>query len=727
MLKRREGCDLTMGKYVWFNNSRLVDIFTDDIEFDKTYVFKELDLDGNQYETKIKFEYDGQNDNIRLDRFDLSVLDAIYTLQKRGKETFTSQMVSNVIACKTTGYHKDASTRLAKINSSIEKLKVIKININSKMIYRVDKRHPDTFVSDNTIALIEKINSVSQVLNDDMISYKITGSMPMYDYAEFMGCVIEISDEFLKFNGVNESDSFLLVKHEIVKLIARAKMQDLDRYSMALSYNGDSSRIGLIKSSGLRECDYANDNQWRKRKSKFNQQVVAILDCLIANEYICSYSIIKDKNSNAGVNIKLRKRKTIKDDECYDNIAEHNHSEEYSYQENSRCQKDCVVLNDSAESIEVVNEKETVNCFDVNQINTLFLNASTAFHQMRIIDEFDKVFELQDNESVSCYTKTKITLKHDDVDLGNISREFANRLLPLTCFDLALLNVITTMSMMWNVEICECDSNWLEQLHKAIDIKQIAELFYQRELSHEEFELFFSKCCESIDKMSNIRIDIEWETHSLIDDEIVNDEHIISRLFFVQMLQYTNKKDLVNVKYQFAPSAALVSYAHDINAMCELPIQTIYPKDYNSDENDILTRYELATYIEHVKTNLKNNSKVILLYKDIEKYSNTIILHSELTSKTSAVDKINNILDQWIEDGYILGYKSLMSQDEPCGIEVKICKKRLVHYVHRLYNYVKGRNRESKFGVFVKRIEILLHYFAGNVDGRFLNAETQNC
>lgn len=251
-----------------------------------------------------------------ISQFEVVVMDAIYTLNLNGKILFTSEMVANVIAGKEVGKDKNSSMRFKMIDEAIMRLSCIRVSIDcSENLKKYLAKVPDLEARHNDYVLpIEFLTIKSRIKKIDKTIYHLKDVPILYLYAEAMGRIVSVPTELMSIPNTREDVLFSVLKREIVKTIAIMKNKKNNYSSRVISYewkDGEEVR-GLFDRIGIKKDDYANDSQWRKKKSKINTMIAQILDHLVNEQYIDGYDFNKKSGSITGVFIDIQDSKKTK-------------------------------------------------------------------------------------------------------------------------------------------------------------------------------------------------------------------------------------------------------------------------------------------------------------------------------------------------------------------------------------------------------------------------------
>ena len=302
----------------YFNNTKVANLIQRFDDLTKDYNISELGEKHKDVTSYIVFPSNGIQDlNYSLNRFDLAVMDAIYTIYQRGKEGFTLEMVADTIFGKEIKYRKDATSKLDQISASIDKLATIRVQIDFNQVMmtldpslrngRESDEKADRYIIKDNLLHIREIRKVSQVKKEEKVWYVLGCKPILHEYAEKLGRIISVPTHILSISGIREDIDFALVKQEIIKEIEIMKNKNNNYVSRSISYEWEhgEKKGGLLYRLGINKNQYKNDVQWRKRKSRLNEQVRTVLDHLVEVGYITGYRFNHSGKSTTGVEIDL--------------------------------------------------------------------------------------------------------------------------------------------------------------------------------------------------------------------------------------------------------------------------------------------------------------------------------------------------------------------------------------------------------------------------------------
>ena len=245
-----------------------------------------------------------------ISQFEIVVMDAIYTLSISGKKAFTAEMIANVIAGKEVGKDKNKSTRFNDIVKAMERLSFIRATIDFSSMAKekclLNAPDIETKISGYVLPIIE-LRIKSRVKKIDKAIYTLDGTPILYKYAESIGRIVSVPASLLAIPGSREDILFSVLKREVIKDVALMKNKKNNYLTRTISYEwgDDGEGRGLFERIGLKREAYANEGQWRKKKSKINTMISQIMDHLVNENYIKGYNFNKRGGSITGVKVEI--------------------------------------------------------------------------------------------------------------------------------------------------------------------------------------------------------------------------------------------------------------------------------------------------------------------------------------------------------------------------------------------------------------------------------------
>ena len=296
----------------YFNNTKVMNKLTTVEDLIEEVKVAEFGKNKRDVVTCIDFKAcDGALLSSPISQFEVLVMDAVYTMLLNGKGAFTPEMIANVIAGKEVGKNKEGSTRFDEIVEAIDRLSTIRAKIDFSSVAKakglLDAQDIDTKISGYVLPVIE-VEIKSRVKKIDKVIYKLDGTPILYDYAEKIGRIVSVPSSLMSIPGAREDTLFSILKREIVKDVALMKNKKNNYRTRNISYewiDDEDERCGLFERIGLKRENYANEGQWKKKRSKVNSMVAQVMDHLVEEKYIQGYSFNKKGNTITGVHIDL--------------------------------------------------------------------------------------------------------------------------------------------------------------------------------------------------------------------------------------------------------------------------------------------------------------------------------------------------------------------------------------------------------------------------------------
>jgi hypothetical protein len=293
----------------YFNNTKVANHIIKFNDLNRDFAISEFGKQDDDVCSYITFAAnDQQSLQCTLTRFDLAIMDTVYTLLRRGRECFTLEMVADTLFGKEVKYRKDATSKLDKIFESIEKLASIRIRIDYTSVMKA--KNPKTkgkLIIIGSLLPVTCYWKVSNVKERDKIAYRIDRKPVLYEYAEQLGRIISVPSNVFSIYGAREDIEFALVKQELIKEIELMK-NDRNKYlstDIVYEWEHGERHGGFIERLGIDKNKYKTDVQWRKRKSRLNEQIGIILDHLVDIDYIKGHKFKKSGRAITGVSIIL--------------------------------------------------------------------------------------------------------------------------------------------------------------------------------------------------------------------------------------------------------------------------------------------------------------------------------------------------------------------------------------------------------------------------------------
>ena len=304
----------------YFNNSKVANSIVRMEDLSNEYNVAELGKNtrknkksnkGRDLVSYIVFDSDDLPINCyKLNRFDLAVMDAVYSIMVTGVQTMNIEMILNMMTGKNVKYCKETSKKFEGIIRSIEKLASIRIKINCTEIMRAKKKIKDTeeMVLTGSMLPVNGTYIISPDTKENKITYTVVNKPILYQYAEELGRIVSVPSHVLSLTGVREDLEFTIIKQQLIKEIEIMKNPNNNYTTNEIIYEWEQSgeTKGFFQRVGINKDDYKAGSAWRNKKSRINEQIKTVLEHLIEIDYISGYEFKKQSNSIIGVAIKLK-------------------------------------------------------------------------------------------------------------------------------------------------------------------------------------------------------------------------------------------------------------------------------------------------------------------------------------------------------------------------------------------------------------------------------------
>ena len=237
----------------------------------------------------------------KLDRFDIAIMDTVYSMFISGKDTFTLDALANELSKKEIKLNNLPEGVNAKdcldtfyyetLNRRLERMRLINVKLNCGSMTSIDgtQLYEDVVV-EGYLLPIEKVSYTTRAAKQRKIKYKVIKKPLLYDYAEKLGRIITIPSRMLEIEGVRNSQENILLKQEIAKRIKL--MTDVNNgyntNEISYYYLSGKEPKGLLPIIGIKKEDYTN-NSWRNKINKVHKVVGEILEALKQKGFIKDY------------------------------------------------------------------------------------------------------------------------------------------------------------------------------------------------------------------------------------------------------------------------------------------------------------------------------------------------------------------------------------------------------------------------------------------------------
>ena len=243
-----------------------------------------------------------------ISRYDMAVMDSVYTMLINGCDVFTPDMVVRVMAgdmkMKVTQQKRDTATE------SLEKLRMIdiKIDCTNELLARKKIKEGETAVLRNYLLPLSCLSVRSANHKKVFDGYQIIAKPALYEYAEIVRQIISIPIELMPSKSNKSStDEMIILRREILKIIERMKSPTNNYKSSNITYLWTDAKTGTSRGfftqMGFTPEDYKNEQCWANKRSDLHKEIVSILDDFVSEEYINGYTVNRERKKVLGVSI----------------------------------------------------------------------------------------------------------------------------------------------------------------------------------------------------------------------------------------------------------------------------------------------------------------------------------------------------------------------------------------------------------------------------------------
>lgn len=266
----------------FFNNSKIAAVLFSGIALENggEYHIPTIPRKGIEVALTVSIDPLKKLNSIALGPYEAAVLDAIYTLSIYGCPQVSIEMLVRAV------YGRRDMDVTAKqfetMNSCLERLSgiTIKINCSNEFVLRKKATKDEDVIYEGSLLPLQRC---------DDGTYVVTGTSPIYAYAEAIHQISTVPAEVMQADGLRNNEETMLLRRYLLKRIAA--MQNMHNHmasnKIALSRWDRKSRSekGLLPSL-YNQGAFSN---WRKKKSKICHSIRAILEGLQSAGYITGY------------------------------------------------------------------------------------------------------------------------------------------------------------------------------------------------------------------------------------------------------------------------------------------------------------------------------------------------------------------------------------------------------------------------------------------------------
>lgn len=253
-----------------------------------------------------------------ITQYDFDIMDAVYSLFINGCSVFSPEMVARMISGKLNG--RVSAQKIGSVTRSINKLRHVDITIDLTDEYiKSGKKLPegvDALTRTSYLLPLEIYNAVipdngktlktrKTILDDEEINviagYEFVKKPVLYTYAEQRGDIEDFPMALLSDPTISDTDENTAIKWYIVRRIAALrKAKNKTNELKDVIYYDTEEQQGAFSDLWYNPDEYSN---WRKKKAKIHEAIVAELEVCLREKFIKSYEVIKKGTSIEGVSI----------------------------------------------------------------------------------------------------------------------------------------------------------------------------------------------------------------------------------------------------------------------------------------------------------------------------------------------------------------------------------------------------------------------------------------
>ena len=266
----------------FFNNCKAATVLFSGIALENGGEYHIPTIPRKRIEITLVVSIDSQKklNTIALGPYEASVLDAIYTLSVCNCLRISIKMLVRVLYGTRD---MDVTVKQAEVlRTCLERLTGITVRIDCTAEFTLRKKAAkgEEVIYEGPLLPLQRC---------DDGTYVITGTSPVYAYAEAIRQIATVPAEIVQADGLRNNEETMLLRRYLLKRIA--VMQNTHNHmasnKIALSRWDRKSRSqkGLLPSL-YNQAEYTN---WRKKKSKICHSIRAVLAGLQSVEYIAGY------------------------------------------------------------------------------------------------------------------------------------------------------------------------------------------------------------------------------------------------------------------------------------------------------------------------------------------------------------------------------------------------------------------------------------------------------
>ncbi len=274
---------------------------------------KQIDISDDSFDLKIKERVVNlvniaTDDNITLSnknitQYDISVMDAAYTIMSQGYGYITPEWLIKVMSGNKN--QKITSGKLNEVIKSIDKLKVIRIKVDCTSEYNAFRKQKgqdpvDYWGYESYLLPLGEIEARYEANGKLVRAYTVLEKPALYKYAEMNGQIVDVPASLLETQDkFSDTDEAVLVKRYVIKRVAQIiKSNNLrsNKVSFLWFDRTENEQRGLFPELGY--TDDGSDHFRKKIKPRINKIVKGTLEILKEGNAITDFEEYREGDSN---------------------------------------------------------------------------------------------------------------------------------------------------------------------------------------------------------------------------------------------------------------------------------------------------------------------------------------------------------------------------------------------------------------------------------------------
>jgi hypothetical protein len=240
--------------------------------------------------------------NTNITQYDLSVMDAAYTIMSQGPMIITPEWILRVMSGNPR--QKLTEKKINEVKASIKKLQGVRIKVDCTEEYNAyqlkkGKNPVDSWTYESYLLPLGKIEARYEANGKIVTAYTVLEKPALYRYAEMNHQIVDVPAYLLATQEqFSDTDEAVLIKRYVIRRVAQIVKKNSiksNKISFLWYDKKEDEERGLFPELGYKP---ENTPTWRKKKGKINDIVKGTLKTLVNGKAISGFEEYREDGTN---------------------------------------------------------------------------------------------------------------------------------------------------------------------------------------------------------------------------------------------------------------------------------------------------------------------------------------------------------------------------------------------------------------------------------------------